>query len=81
MIKLAKCIPQKTDSKDERLEFFATKKIYDETINRLTQDLNNMKNKAYAPENSLRSSEPDPEEHANALVMELALLPFGGKWW
>jgi hypothetical protein len=65
------------DSKDERLEFFATKKIYDETINRLTQDLNNMKNKAYAPENSLRSSDPDLEEHVNALEMELALLRLG----
>jgi chromosome segregation ATPase len=65
------------DSKDERLEFFATKKIYDDTINRLTQDLNNMKNKTYTPENSLRSSDPNLEEHVNALEMELALLRLG----
>jgi chromosome segregation ATPase len=65
------------DSKDERLDFFATKKIYDETINRLTQDLNNMKNKTSATENALRPSDPNLEEHVNALEMELALLRLG----
>lgn len=62
------------DSKDERLEFFATKKIYDETINRLTQDIKNMKNMSYSPDNTPRSSDHNLEEHVHELEMELALL-------
>mmetsp|Transcript_7452 Transcript_7452/g.10821 ORF Transcript_7452/g.10821 Transcript_7452/m.10821 type:complete len:671 (-) Transcript_7452:76-2088(-) len=61
-------------SKDEREDFISTKKMYEETINRLTQDIGSMKKASPRSVTSSLSSDLNLEEYVNALEMELTLL-------